>query len=37
VDIAHLPIIYKIISFIILGLILLGISYIYTRFMNDEP
>jgi len=37
VDIAGLPIIYKIISFILLGLILLGVSYIYTRFISDEP
>jgi len=37
VDIAGLPIIYKIISFILMGLILLGVSYVYTRFMDEEP
>ncbi|MBI4351745.1 MAG: DUF2339 domain-containing protein [Elusimicrobia bacterium] len=37
VDIAGLAIIYKIISFILMGLILLGVSYIYTRFMTEEP
>ncbi|MBI4803024.1 MAG: DUF2339 domain-containing protein [Elusimicrobia bacterium] len=36
VDIAGLPILYKIISFIIMGLILLAVSYIYTRFALDE-
>lgn len=36
VDIADLPIIYKIFSFILLGLILLGVSYVYTRFMSEE-
>jgi len=32
VDLAGLPIIYKIISFIILGIIFLGVSYLYTRY-----
>lgn len=36
VDIAGLAIIYKIISFILLGLILLGVSYIYNRFNLEE-
>lgn len=34
VDIAGLAIIYKIISFILMGLMLLGVSYVYTRFMG---
>lgn len=37
VDIAGLSILYKIISFILLGLILLGVSFFYTRFMVDDP
>jgi hypothetical protein len=32
VDLVNLPVIYKIISFIILGILFLGVSYIYTRF-----
>ncbi len=32
VDLAGLPIIYKIISFIILGILFLGVSYFYTRY-----
>ena len=36
VDIAGLSIIYKIISFILLGLMLLGVSYVYTRFMVED-
>ena len=37
VDIAGLAIIYKIISFILMGLMLLGVSYVYTRFMSVDP
>jgi len=37
VDIAGLAIIYKIVSFILMGLILLGVSYVYTRFMSGDP
>ncbi|MBM3249323.1 MAG: DUF2339 domain-containing protein [Candidatus Omnitrophica bacterium] len=32
VDLVNLPVIYKIISFIILGILFLGVSYIYTRY-----
>ncbi len=37
VDLAGLPIIYKIISFIILGILFLGVSFIYTRYMTETP
>ncbi len=36
VDIAGLAIIYKIISFILMGLMLLGVSYVYNRFMGED-
>jgi uncharacterized membrane protein len=41
VDLSHLETVYRIISFIILGLLLLGISYAYNRYKDrlfgDEP
>lgn len=36
VDLAGLAIIYKIISFIILGILFLGVSFIYTKTQNNE-
>ena len=36
VDIAGLAIIYKIFSFILMGLMLLGVSYVYNRFMGED-
>jgi uncharacterized membrane protein len=32
VDMANLPIIYKIVSFIVLGVLFLGVSFIYTKY-----
>jgi uncharacterized membrane protein len=37
VDLSELPIIYKIISFIILGGLFLGVSFIYTKYNIDKP
>lgn len=37
VDLSGLPIIYKIISFIILGVLFLGISFIYTKYTIEKP
>jgi uncharacterized membrane protein len=36
VDLSGLPIIYKIISFIILGILFLGISFIYTKYTTEK-
>ncbi|MCU0666717.1 MAG: DUF2339 domain-containing protein [Candidatus Omnitrophica bacterium] len=36
VDLAGLPIIYKIISFIVLGLLFLGVSFVYTKYTADK-
>ncbi|MFH1199382.1 MAG: DUF2339 domain-containing protein [Candidatus Omnitrophota bacterium] len=36
VDLAGLAIIYKIISFIILGILFLGVSFIYTKYASDK-
>jgi len=37
VDLAGLAIIYKIISFIILGILFLGVSFIYTKYTIEKP
>jgi uncharacterized membrane protein len=36
-DMAQLPVIYKIISFIILGVLFLGVSFIYTKYTVSKP
>lgn len=36
VDLSGLPIIYKIISFTILGILFLGVSFIYTKYMTEK-
>jgi len=36
VDLSGLPIIYKIISFIILGILFLGVSFIYTKYTAEK-
>ncbi len=36
VDLSGLPIIYKIISFIILGILFLGVSFIYTKYTTEK-
>jgi hypothetical protein len=36
IDLSGLAIIYKIISFIIIGILFLGVSFIYTKYMTDK-
>ncbi|MDD5347848.1 MAG: DUF2339 domain-containing protein [Candidatus Omnitrophica bacterium] len=36
VDLAGLPIIYKIVSFIVIGVLFLGVSFIYTKYLLDK-
>ncbi|MCX5705678.1 MAG: DUF2339 domain-containing protein [Candidatus Omnitrophica bacterium] len=37
VDMAQLPVVYKIISFIVLGILFLGVSFIYTKYTVSKP